>query len=218
MPKDTLDSDHEVFAGGARGSEPPDGTFDDDSGSEHEGLVGGARGGGPQDGALDDDSASEHDGLVGGASDDDQPRETTPPWYMGAMRRRFLALALLLLLAWRWRSTSRPSAFAQCHSSGPVLVGSHHKTGTVLLTHLLKDACRALQWKCVFNHDKVHCASAAEANQIGAKICLLQHGIQFKGLVPPDASGGQGALAAPAAAVLAAPGRRLDASDEAVNR
>ena len=30
----------------------------------------------------------------------------------------------------------RPSPFAQCHTHAPILVGTHHKTGTVLL-HLV---------------------------------------------------------------------------------
>lgn len=111
-----------------------------------------------------------------------------------SIRRWALGLILVLVLLMRWQAvTNRPktSRFASCHSAGPVLVGSHHKTGTVLLTHLLRDACKAMHWKCIFNHDKGHCASAAEARNMGADICLLQHGIQFKGLVPSGSNGGK---------------------------
>jgi len=110
---------------------------------------------------------SEYGSLVGGpdAGHPESVDEAPGSWCSsGEVRRRVLALLLAVLLFFRWRAAAPPqSKFAQCHSIGPVLVGSHHKTGTVLLTHLLKDACDAMDWRCVFNHDRGHCASVAEA-------------------------------------------------------
>uniref|UniRef100_A0A7S3X6W7 Sulfotransferase domain-containing protein n=1 Tax=Emiliania huxleyi TaxID=2903 RepID=A0A7S3X6W7_EMIHU len=116
-----------------------------------------------------------------------------------ATLRTLLYTALAGVVIWRWHATHPPASppppssvarFAQCDGSSPVLVGTHHKSGTVLLTHLLRDACRALRWTCVFNHDGGrHCASASEARALGARICFLQHGIRFQGLAaaPPGA-------------------------------
>lgn len=135
---------------------------------------------------------SEYGSLVGGpdAGHPESVDEAPGSWCSsGEVRRRVLTLLLAVLLFFRWRAAAPPqSKFAQCHSIGPVLVGSHHKTGTVLLTHLLKDACDAMDWRCVFNHDRGHCASVAEARALDADICLLQHGVQFKGLVPSAGS------------------------------
>jgi hypothetical protein len=139
---------------------------------------------------LEEDKAdeSEYGSLVVGLDAERRESADEAPgscWSSGELRRRMLVLLLAALLFFRWQATPPPqSKFAQCHSTGPVLVGSHHKTGTVLLTHLLKDACYSMDWRCVFNHDRGHCASVAEAKALGADLCLLQHGVQFKGLVP----------------------------------
>ena len=57
----------------------------------------------------------------------------------------------------------RPSPFAQCHTHAPILVGTHHKTGTVLLQHIFKEACAILMWRCSFNHRPLPCSSPEEA-------------------------------------------------------
>lgn len=86
---------------------------------------------------------------------------------------------------WPRAPPTQPTLRAQCHgtlSAAPLLVGTHHKSGTVLLTHVLKDACRALGWSCAFNDRPVKCASPEQARAAGLQLCLLQHGIRFKGL------------------------------------
>jgi len=91
---------------------------------------------------------------------------------------------LLAVLGYRYyasRSAVRlATPYSHCHGSSPILVGTHHKTGTVLLTHILKGACKALKWRCTFNHRPTHCGSAAEAVAAGLHLCFLQHGIRFQ--------------------------------------
>ena len=74
----------------------------------------------------------------------------------------------------------RPSPFAQCHTRAPILVGTHHKTGTVLLQHIFKEACAILMWRCSFNHRPLPCSSPEEAVAGGLQLCFLQHGVRFK--------------------------------------
>jgi hypothetical protein len=74
----------------------------------------------------------------------------------------------------------RPSPFAQCHTHAPILVGTHHKTGTVLLQHIFKEACAILMWRCSFNHRPLPCSSPEEAVANGLQLCFLQHGVRFK--------------------------------------
>ena len=74
-----------------------------------------------------------------------------------------------------------PSPFEHCHGDAPILVGTHHKTGTVLLKHIfLKEVCPALGWKCSFDHHPVRCASPEDARAAGLQLCFLQHGVRFK--------------------------------------
>ena len=73
----------------------------------------------------------------------------------------------------------RPSPFAQCHTHAPILVGTHHKTGTVLLQHIFKEACAILMWRCSFNHRPLPCSSPEEAVANGLQLCFLQHGVRF---------------------------------------
>ena len=61
--------------------------------------------------------------------------------------------------------------YRACNNT-PILVGTHHKTGTVLLQHILKDA-RLLQWQCTFNHRPTFCASPEDA-QGELQLCFLQ--------------------------------------------
>ena len=79
-----------------------------------------------------------------------------------------------------------PSAFAAagCHDGSPVLVGTHHKTGTVLLIHLFRDVCAALGWRCSFKNVPVPCGSPEQAVEADLQLCLLEHGVRFK--LPPQ--------------------------------
>lgn len=99
---------------------------------------------------------------------------------MLTMRNRVLCGLLLAVLLARWCYNNYPSQFKRCHNDSPVLVGTHHKTGTVLLQHILKDACRVLRWRCTFNHRPYYCASPEDAIALNLQLCFLQHGIRFK--------------------------------------
>ena len=97
--------------------------------------------------------------------------------------RVLLAALAATLLAVRLSFPQRPTHFQQCHGDSPILVGTHHKTGTVLLKHIfLKEVCPILGWKCSFDHDPVQCASPEQARAAGLQLCFLQHGIRFKGI------------------------------------
>lgn len=96
------------------------------------------------------------------------------------MRNRLLCLLLLLVFLLRWLYDKWPTQYKRCHTDTPILVGTHHKTGTVLLQHILKDACRLLRWRCTFNHKPYYCASPEDAVKENLQMCFLQHGIRFK--------------------------------------
>ena len=56
----------------------------------------------------------------------------------------------------------RPSSYESHVSLAP----PQHKTGTVLLQHLLKDACPILGWKCTFNDgERSECPTEASQRQ-----------------------------------------------------
>ena len=93
-----------------------------------------------------------------------------------------LALAALLArLAYYHVASHRAGEFPQCHDGSPILVGTHHKTGTVLLKHIFyKEVCPTMGWKCSFDNVPTHCDSPEEARAAGLQLCFLQHGIRFK--------------------------------------
>ena len=99
---------------------------------------------------------------------------------MLAVSTRILLASLLCVLVWRYCNEHRLTPYSQCHNDAPVLVGTHHKTGTVLLQHILKDACRQLRWRCTFNHHPHYCASPEDAIAANLQLCFLQHGIRFR--------------------------------------
>ena len=103
------------------------------------------------------------------------------------LTRMFLGtLALVLGSRWCYRhfhADPAPlmlDAFVHCLTSAPILVGTHHKTGTVLLQHVLKDACPILGWRCSFNDVPVACKSPEQAQEAGLHLCFSQHGVRFK--------------------------------------
>ena len=71
-------------------------------------------------------------------------RELQAACWMLTMRNRLLCLFLLVVFFFRWLHDKWPTPYRACHNNTPILVGTHHKTGTVLLQHILKDACRLL--------------------------------------------------------------------------
>ena len=77
-------------------------------------------------------------------------------------------------------SPSPPSPFQQCHGNSPILIGTHHKTGTVLLRHILYQVCPLLQWRCSIDNNPSTCISSDQARIGGMQVCFLQHGIRFK--------------------------------------
>ena len=99
---------------------------------------------------------------------------------MLTMRNRLLCLFLLVVFFFRWLHDKWPTPYRACHNNTPILVGTHHKTGTVLLQHILKDACRLLRWRCTFNHRPTFCASPEDARKENLQLCFLQHGVRFK--------------------------------------
>ncbi len=106
-----------------------------------------------------------------------------------SLRTSLLCLLLVLALLVRYvlfePAAPLPFAAAGCHDGSPILIGTHHKTGTVLLQHIFKDVCHALAWRCSFNNRPYKCGSAAEAREQRLQLCLLQHGVRFK--LPPRA-------------------------------
>lgn len=77
-------------------------------------------------------------------------------------------------------SPSPPTPFQQCHGNSPILIGTHHKTGTVLLRHILLQVCPLLQWRCSIDNNPSTCISSEQARIGGMQLCFLQHGIRFK--------------------------------------
>lgn len=103
-----------------------------------------------------------------------QPRVCTAP-------RLTLTLLTAAAVAWRLLSVRGPSPYQHCHGDTPILVGTHHKTGTVLLKHIfLKEVCPTLGWKCSFDNKPYKCSSPEDARAAGLQLCFLQHGIRFK--------------------------------------
>ena len=104
----------------------------------------------------------------------------SPPWFtwprvfVASVAALIVSIKLVLLL-------QKPTPFQQCHDNTPILVGTHHKTGTVLLKHIfLKEVCPMLGWRCSFDNYPVKCSSPEEARANGLQLCFLQHGIRFK--------------------------------------
>ena len=101
------------------------------------------------------------------------------------MRWRTRILGGLLFVALLFRghvtmSRSPPTPFQQCHGNSPILIGTHHKTGTVLLRHILYEVCPLLQWRCSIDNKPSACISPEQARLGGMHLCFLQHGIRFK--------------------------------------
>ena len=98
-------------------------------------------------------------------------------------------IATLLLLAlyfdcyenwprWYWNT------YQHCTARGrvPILIGTHHKSGTVLMRHIMSDTCHALKWNCVFNDKPRRCRSPREAARNNIDLCFLEHGGRFRKL------------------------------------
>lgn len=98
-------------------------------------------------------------------------------WPRLALAACAVAAAVLRLVL----SPLQPTPFQQCHGDSPILIGTHHKTGTVLLKHVfLKEVCPMLGWRCSFDNQPVPCSSPEQARAAGLQLCFLQHGIRFK--------------------------------------
>ena len=69
-------------------------------------------------------------------------------------RTRCLCIALFgVLFVMRDAILPRgPSRYQSCHDDSPILIGTHHKTGTVLLRHIMLTVCPLLQWRCSTTH------------------------------------------------------------------
>ena len=106
---------------------------------------------------------------------------------------RLLLLTLAALLGGRWcymRFIAQPTSgqrppmllhdYEHCSVADPILVGTHHKTGTVLLQHIFKDACPILGWSCTFNDNPIRCNGPEQARAAGLQLCFYQHGVRFK--------------------------------------
>ena len=93
-----------------------------------------------------------------------------------------LVLLCVALHALQRPPPTQPTERTRCHGAAPLLVGTHHKSGTVLLMHVLKDTCRSLRWRCSFDNRPTACTSAEQAHAAGLRLCMLTHGIRFKGL------------------------------------
>jgi len=98
-------------------------------------------------------------------------------------RTRLLLATLAVVLCLGGHMALRPPAptpFATCHGDSPILIGTHHKTGTVLMRHILRTICPLLNWRCSIDNEPMTCNSADQARAAGFQVCFLQHGIQFK--------------------------------------
>ena len=90
------------------------------------------------------------------------------------------ASATALIVA-RLMTDEHTTSFSHCNRDSPVLVGTHHKTGTVLLKHIfLKEVCPIMAWRCSFDHEPTPCSSAEQARAAGLQLCFLQHGVRFQ--------------------------------------
>ena len=112
------------------------------------------------------------------------------PWVVPlvAYRKAILVAALPLLAfyldcyenwpRWYWNN------YQHCTARGrvPILIGTHHKSGTVLMRHIMSDTCRALKWNCVFNDKPRRCRSPREAARNNIDVCFLEHGGRFRKL------------------------------------
>ena len=120
---------------------------------------------------------------IGPGRGDEESSEYAEGWRRAfAWPRVLLASFACLLAAVRIVIVSRrPTPFQQCHGDTPILVGTHHKTGTVLLKHIfLKEVCPMLGWRCSFDNVPTPCNSPAQARAAGLQLCFLQHGVRFK--------------------------------------
>jgi len=70
--------------------------------------------------------------------------------------------------------------FDQCDPDSPILIGTHHKTGTVLLRHILREVCPLLQWRCSVDDIPTTCRTPAQAHVAGLQLCFQQHAIRLK--------------------------------------
>ena len=103
---------------------------------------------------------------IGPGRGDEESSEYAEGWRRAfAWPRVLLASFACLLAAVRIVIVSRrPTPFQQCHGDTPILVGTHHKTGTVLLKHIfLKEVCPMLGWRCSFDNVPTPCSSPAQA-------------------------------------------------------
>ena len=70
--------------------------------------------------------------------------------------------------------------FGDCPVDSPILIGTHHKTGTVLLRHILREVCPLLQWRCSVDDVPTTCRSPEQAQTAGLQLCFQQHAIRLK--------------------------------------
>jgi len=110
-----------------------------------------------------------------------QAASAAPPIAACPWPRLLLVLALLAAGLRSIIYRKGPTPFQHCHSHTPILIGTHHKTGTVLLKHIfLHEVCPLLKWRCSFDNSPVPCASPEQAQAAGLHVCFLQHGVRFK--------------------------------------
>jgi hypothetical protein len=114
----------------------------------------------------------------------DAAADDVPPPSSRCCPRRVLVAALAIALAANRLLLSTPDRprqeFTRCGTNVPILVGTHHKTGTVLLKHIfMHEVCPRLRWRCSFDHKPIPCASVEQARAAGLQLCFLQHGVRF---------------------------------------
>ena len=93
-----------------------------------------------------------------------------------------VALACLGSIAVNAEVLSPPNRFefGHCQNDSPILIGTHHKTGTVLMRHILREVCPMLQWRCSVDDVPTTCRTPEQAQTAGLQLCFQQHAIRLK--------------------------------------
>jgi len=141
--------------------------------------------------------------VVGTADDADQPNSESPldgsssssgsgsstcSCCRGLSRRASLLIGALsfagaislLATSGTFLQPRRHFEFADCPYDSPILIGTHHKTGTVLLRHILREVCPMLQWRCSVDDVPTTCRTPEQAQTAGLQLCFQQHAIRLK--------------------------------------